>query len=102
MSQENNTIVNLKLDELSKDLHVLSKSLEEHSKCNKADFNAVNEKIGTRVKYSTFTWILGILMVIIMGLLSLIYTKTENIDNKVEQTKNDVAFIRGTLKKTID
>ena len=96
---ENDSLINLKLDALQKGFDSLQCSMNEHIKSNKTDFEMVNERITTRVKFSTFAWALGVLMTIVIGLFGVIYNRLESVNDKAEITKNDVSYIKGTLQK---
>lgn len=53
------------------------------------------------VKWGTFTWVVGILMVIILGVLGVIYARLDAVDTKVSQTREDVAEF-GPIKDFIN
>lgn len=57
----------------------------------------VQSEVDNRVKFSTFTWVLGILMLLVIGIQGVIYAKVEGIDAKASATQNSVARIEGQL-----
>ena len=57
----------------------------------------LNAKIDTKVSFSTFTWVLGLLMTVVVGSLAIIYSKVESVNEKVSNTQNSVSRIEGVL-----
>ena len=51
--------------------------------------------LDNRVKFSTFTWVIGILMVIVIGLLGIIYIKVVSADTGT--ALNADVLLYGTL-----
>ena len=90
--------------EALKELTKLKIRFDDHLDNYRTEKKDINEKldkldldVDARVKFSTFTWVLGILMVIVIGLLGLIYSKTEAIDTKTNNTSNEISVIKGIL-----
>ena len=53
--------------------------------------------IGERVKFTTFTWVLSLMMVVIVGILGLIYDGQRGLDEKLSETNSSVSYIEGKL-----
>lgn len=75
------------------DINVLNKQvciLEDKVKVLSSDMK-------NRVTFATFSWVLGVLMVVVLGVLGIIYSKVESIDDKTEMTQHSVSEIKGIL-----
>jgi uncharacterized membrane protein (DUF106 family) len=61
-------------------------------------FADVYEKLGAKISYKHFYWIIGVLMVIIIGLLGLIYQKTVATDEKMNDVNESISAIAQAFK----
>ena len=56
------------------------------------------EKLDAKVSFSTFTWVLGILMVVVLGLLGIIWSRVEGIYTETTQTGKVLSNLQGILQ----
>lgn len=76
---------------------------EIHSELDKLDakieakLDVINIKIDSKVSFKLFTWILGVLMVVVIGIQAIIYSKVEETNGKVGDTKEQVTLIKYRL-----
>ena len=84
------------------ELSVLKTQFKEHCKSFenlKDDVKEVKVELKSKVNWKTFTWVLGILMTIILGVLGLIYTEVQDVDDKVNNTDKSISNIEGYLMR---
>jgi hypothetical protein len=81
------TWFNEKIDDLTSSINNVEGSIKEI-------FGELKIKINTE----QFYWIIGILMMIVVGLFGVIYAKMEKIDESQNITKNSVSQIQGLLQ----
>lgn len=60
---------------------------------------SMTEKIDSKVSFATFTWVLGVLMVVVVGAQAVTYKKVETVADKTSETQNSVSRIEGQLTK---
>lgn len=75
--------------------HVKETADRHHS--IKEEIKLIKAAVETKVSQSTFTWTLGILMTILIGILGVIYSRLELTYRDVFATKEAVANISGKL-----
>ena len=66
----------------------------------KKELKRLDDQIQNRVTYRIFIWILGILLVIIMGLFSYITTQIHDLRDKTYAISNSVSTIAGYIDST--
>lgn len=94
---------------MSEEIIQLEKNLKEYIKESGADIKddcdktymtkeAILDRLGNYVKFSTFTYILGILMVIVVGLFGVIYAKLEIVDSNTQESQQELSELNGRLE----
>lgn len=63
----------------------------------KVEMKLMRADIDSRVKYQHFTWILGLLMMVVIGLLGVIYVQVKDTAESVAEMQKQVSLIQYRL-----
>lgn len=61
------------------------------------ELDTLRAEVKTKVSQSQFTWVIGIVLTSVLGLLGVIYTEVKNNGNTNATTQQSVAKIEGIL-----
>jgi hypothetical protein len=84
------------------DLEETKQHLDRHCTGNELKFEKMEIKLDSKVSWKHFTWIIGILMIMVMGLLGLIYNKLENVSVQVNNNTASMSYITGILERLVN
>jgi hypothetical protein len=62
-----------------------------------AKFKEIDDSIKNKVSYREFTWIMGIMILILMAMFGYIAVRIDGLAGSTTQTQSDVSFLRGKL-----
>ena len=74
-------------------IEYLNKNIEDI----KSELKVIKVDIESRVKYQHFTWVLGLLMTIVIGLLSVIYIQVKDTSDTIVEMQKQVSLIQYRL-----
>lgn len=55
------------------------------------------EKLSNKVSFSIFTWVLGVLMLIVLGIQGIIWVRVESTNTAAQETKETVIRLETTM-----
>ena len=74
-------------------IEYIQKNLDEI----KSEIKVIRVDVDNRVKYQHFTWVLGILMSVVIGLLGVIYVQVRETSESVTEMQKQVTLIQYRL-----
>lgn len=98
--QEIKREVDKKVDELKNEhIRPLFRLIENLEEKHDNDMSVVNTKIETKVSFKLFTWVLGILMLIVIGIQGVVWFQVKETYEKANEVNTSVSLIQYQLNQ---